>query len=179
MVTKQKIHEAIAALPYDLTGDAKPFAESTPVMRAWTTKQPLRHQGVLVAGIRGCDGAPKHDPSKHVSRMIRRAVLNPADERETRSRGGFFGFDAELLETNLHAFLDSLDQYPLHYVMHLCHAAEVIGYKHPDREFRTFFLLVYQGMVHKFHMTPETESDMDARLCYDRVAAGTVESDFA
>lgn len=181
----------IARLPQSILRDNRPTMvaidpdleghyERAPhqVMRQWTTQLPLRHQGVLLTAIRGCDGAPKEDPSKSLSRMIRRACLNPADERETSVAGGFFGFDPTDLRDNLRALLHSLDQYPLHYVMHLMHASEIIGYKHPNLEFKDFFRLTYALIVNTFHLKVESETDMDLRLTLDRVAAGTTERNF-
>lgn len=148
------------------------------VLRPWVRKLPLRCQGVILTSIRGCDGAQKEDDSKHLSRMIRRAVMNPADPRETDKRGGFFGFNPEALETSLRKFFHSLDQYPLHYVVHLMHASEVIGYLHPDRDFANFFYLVYRLFVSTLHLNPETEDEMISRLILDRIAAGTTERNF-
>src|ERR1700744_3079929 len=130
-MSKVELFEVIDRLPRFCDADGPS------VMRQWTMEIPRRHQGVLVTGLRGCDGAPKEDTSKSISRMIRRAVLNPADPRETRNAGGFFGMKPEDLKANVLDFLHSLDQYPLHYIMHLCHACEVIGYKHPDECYRS------------------------------------------
>lgn len=171
---RESLETTAARLPRSLTRDEAHVS----VLRRWTTVLPLRHQGVLMTAIRGCDGAPKEDSSKTLSRMIRRAILNPADQRETLNGGGFFGFKPEKLVEDVIAFLHSLDQYPLHYVMHMCHASEVIGYKHPEKEFRDFFAVVYQMMVYTFHLMPESEAQMDHRLTLDRVAAGTTERNF-
>src|SRR5436309_2254960 len=84
-MNKENLFAAIDRLPTFCDAD------SEGVMRIWTVGLPRRHQGVLVTAIRGCDGAPKEDSSKSLSRMIRRAILNPADPRETRKAGGFFG----------------------------------------------------------------------------------------
>lgn len=161
------------------------------VLRPWVRALSLRYQGVLVTAIRGCDGAPKEDRSKSLSRMLRRAILNPADERETTMVGGFFGFDPNKLKADLHAFLHSLDAYPLHYVMHLMHAVEVIGYEYPpppnaaDWEYydgqlhlQMFFLEVYVAMCHTLHVNPERREQMAERLTADRIAAGTTETNF-
>jgi hypothetical protein len=168
------INEAIDLLPIQLYPDD---ITPTPVMRDWVNQLPLRHQGILVAGIRGCDGAPKDDPSKALSCSIRRAIMNPADYRETTYERGFLGFSAPRMKKDIEQFLHSLDQYPLHYITHLMHAAEIIGYKSPNVNVRRFFNLVYRTMVKKFHLNPETEEAMDDRLTLDRIAAGTVERD--
>ncbi len=148
------------------------------VLRPWVRDLPLRFQGVLVTAIRGCDGAPKEDSSKNLNRMIRRAVLNPADPRETLHTGGFFGFNADRLEISLAEFFHSLDQYPLHYVMHLTHACEVIGYSHPDRHLAAFFDLAYRLFCHTLHLRPETKEMMVERLTEDRIANGTTARNF-
>jgi hypothetical protein len=165
----------VAALPTHLYRDDVP---ATPVFRDWTAQIPLRHQGVLATAIRGCDGAPKHDPSKCLTALVRRAVLNPADDRETTAGRGFFGFSRDRVVADLPAFLSSLDHYPLHYVLHLMHASEVIAYKHPQHTFREFFYWTYCRMVRAMHLNIETEEALDLRLTCDRVAAGTVESDW-
>lgn len=164
---------AIEDLPLFIEAD-----ELTGVIRMWLHALPLRFQGVLVTAIRGCDGAPKEDPSKALSSMVRRAILNPADPRETLNERGFFGYSPKRLSRELPEFLHSLDQYPLHYVMHLMHASEVIGYLHPSAPMRRFFVLVYRVFCHKFHVNPETIDQLTERLTLDRVAAGTTARDF-
>jgi hypothetical protein len=148
------------------------------VLRPWARELPLRLQGVLVTAIRGCDGAPKEDDSKHLSRMVRRAILNPADERETENEKGFFGFSASTLPRSLGAFFHSLDQYPLHYIMHLCHASEVIGYCCPDPAIGWFFLVCYRLFCHTMHLYPESCTQMFERLTEDRIAKGTTARNF-
>jgi len=168
------LEEAIIQLPQLIDQDDPDGG----VLRPWVRSLPLRFQGVLVTSVRGCDGAPKEDASKSLSRMIRRAVLNPADPRESLKAGGFFGFSPSKLITDLHSFYHSLDQYPLHYVMHLCHACEVIGYCHPSVPFANFFNCNYLLFCDTFHLRPESRESMRDRLVEDRIANGTVESNF-
>lgn len=150
------------------------------VLRPWVRELPLRHQGVLLTAIRGCDIAPKEDNSKRLVAMIRRACLNPADGRESLAAGGFFGFNEDKLYHSILEFLHSMDHYPFHYISHVFHACEVIGYESPeyDMAMAEFFLHVYRMMVHKMHLNPESRTQMAARLTEDRVAKGTVERDF-
>lgn len=56
------------------------------------------------------------------------------------------------------------DGYPHHFLLHLIHCAEVVGYKHPDSNIRENWLSFYLLMSAQFHMTPETEDEMDYRL---------------
>lgn len=150
------------------------------VLRPWIRPLPLRFQGVLLTALRGCDTSPKEDNSKRLVAMVRRACLNPADYRESLAGGGFFGFNPAKLKESLREFLHSLDNYPLHYIMHLTHACEVIAYESPEYggAMAAFFLEVYQSLVRKFHLNPESREAMRERLCEDRVAKGTVERDF-
>lgn len=167
------LEDIIGLLPTHITQDD---IHPTPVMRHWTTELPLRYQGVIVSALRGCDGAPKNDPSKGLTRMIRRAVMNPADARETIYARGFFGFNADDLQVSLREFLKSTDQYPHHYLMHLMHASEVIGYCHPNTVMGAFFQLIYAELCFGMHLMPENKAQMQRRLTMDRIAAGTVES---
>jgi hypothetical protein len=159
------------------------------VLRPWVRIQPLRYQGVLLTAIRGCDVSEKEDPAKDVNRMIRRACLNPADERETTVAGGFFGFDPDKLVVNTKRLLHSLDHYPLHYVGHLTHACEVIGYlgirntnwqveaaNLPSQIMGLFFTGLYLDICYTLHLNPETPEQLHERMTMDRWAAGTVES---
>jgi hypothetical protein len=161
------------------------------VWRPWTRVQPLRYQGVLATAIRGCDISEKEDPAKDLNRMIRRACLNPADERETTVSGGFFGFEPDRLISSTKKLLHSLDHYPLHYVGHLTHACEVIGYlglknttqesecsNLPSLVMGQFFSSVYFDICYTLHMNPETPEQLRERMTMDRWEAGTTERNF-
>jgi hypothetical protein len=136
---RRELSESIADLPLLIKTE-----EHGSVLRSWVSSLPHRLQGVLVTAIRGCDGAPKEDPSKQLSSLVRRAILNPADERESLNERGFFGFSVARTHKDLPEFLHSMDQYPLHFVSHLMHASQVIAYGHPEWAFRRFFALVYR-----------------------------------
>jgi flavin-dependent thymidylate synthase len=45
------------------------------VLQDWVMKLPRRHQGVLLASVRGCDTAPKDDPSKALARCYRGMIV--------------------------------------------------------------------------------------------------------
>lgn len=141
---------------------------NTSILQTWATELPLRHQGVLLAAVRGCDGQPKENSAKPITRAIRGAFLNPADRREMSKPSSFMteGFTQE--ELNL--FLKSWDHYPIHFIDHILHACEVIGYKHPGAGTRVLFQIAYKRMVNKLHLNPESEQEMDTRLTEDRIA---------
>lgn len=61
-------------------------------------------------------------------------------------------------------YLRSLDAIPHHFQLHLLHAVEIVGYKHPDQRIRGWWLQTYERLVHDMHLWPETEEQLDRRL---------------
>lgn len=142
------------------------------ILRDWVIDLPLRHQGVLIAAVRGCDSTPKEDSSKPIIRALRYVFMRPFDEREVDKPRSFMttGFT----EADQIGFLRDWDHYPIHYVQHLMHAAEVVGYCHPDQRERNRWSHLYRMICHKLHVNPETPSEMHVRLTEDRIRSGTV-----
>jgi hypothetical protein len=168
------------------------------ILHDWVMDLPLRHQGVLLTGIRGCDGVPKHDLSKPVMRAIRFFVLINYDMRETICETGFTYWDPKAFREGVEILAKNLDEYPVHFVFHMLHALEVIGYHFPVGAFihepeyaerltkdghglaqaedycGTLFRWAYEKLVRKFHLNSETYDQLQARLHEDRVADKTV-----
>lgn len=134
------------------------------ITQDWVNELGLRHQGVLMTAIRGCDSVPKIDASKSIVRAFRADVLNAhvSDPRKAKSFIQFFDH-GEFIDL-MNVFTSSLDHYPLHYVMHLAHAAEVVGYKHPDQNTSDRWRILYFVVCKRLHVNPETEAQLDARL---------------
>lgn len=135
---------------------------------------PLRHQGVLVSAIRGCDEGPKrpYDSShRELSSYLRFVVLNPADEREVGVPGAFISpnepFDWKASD---------FGHLPQHWYAHIMHAYEIVGYKHPNRKIASGGMLIYCQLVENLHLHIETEAEMDQRLTEDRFVSGTIVS---
>lgn len=149
-------------------------ARGTSILQPWVTELGLRHQGVLLTAVRGCDGVAKHDVSKPVMRAIRATVLVPFDDRELTEPKGFIYFEHQAFKEGVEVLAKNLDEYPVHFVFHVIHALEVIGYKHPLSSIGYPFLYAYRRMVEKFHLNTETREQLDTRLCEDRVKNGTV-----
>ncbi|MDF0540815.1 hypothetical protein PX699_00535 [Sphingobium sp. H39-3-25] len=61
-------------------------------------------------------------------------------------------------------YLRDVDAIPHHFQMHLLHAIEILGYKHPDRRIRGWWHQTYERLVHDMHLWPETEAQLDRRL---------------
>lgn len=61
-------------------------------------------------------------------------------------------------------YLRDLDAIPHHFQLHFLHAAEIVGYKHPDARIRAWWARLYVRLVEDMHLHPETEAEMDRRL---------------
>jgi len=129
------------------------------VVQNWVFHTPMRMQAVLLSAIRGCDGKSKEDPSKAVVRALRRIILHNADPTNSFMK-------EELYNERVDAFVGDIDQYPVHFIMHLTHAAEIVGYKHPDHLIRGRWLDIYRKLVKALHLNPELENQLDVRLGY-------------
>lgn len=61
-------------------------------------------------------------------------------------------------------YLLAVDEIPHHFHLHLMHASEILGYKHPDNHVRNFWCSFYYRLVNDSHLYPESEKLMDERL---------------
>lgn len=136
---------------------------------------PRREQGVLVVGTRGCDSAPKFpldSPERRLTAAIRYAVMIPHDDREVDAAPGCFMTSRPPMDLKL----SMLEHYPMHWVMHVVHACEALGYRHPEPRIAGMWNELYLRAVHSLHLRPEPFHTYVARLGEDRIAAGTVVS---
>lgn len=148
---------------------------SVSILQEWVQSLGLRHQGVLVTAIRGCDGMAKEDSTKPIAREMRGLILVPFDQRElSNARGFMVHFPSEEAEKTFEHLRHSLDHYPVHYLFHLIHAIEIIGYYHPNPQARFEYLRRYRALVTKLHLKPESKRALDWRLNEDRIASNTV-----
>lgn len=141
-----------------------------PVLQDWMMELSWKMQTVIITGIRGCDGLSKNDPSKQIGRAIRLTALRNADATTTYMRHDF----AKVMEATK-TFVDDLDRYPVHFVMHLAHACEIVGYLHPDREVAGAFNAIYQQIVWALHLRPEPMEGLLHRLADKRETVGKFE----
>lgn len=157
------------------------------VLQDWVMELPLREQGTLLTGIRGCDLAPKDPasieerygcstgddtPERHLAAFLRFCVLNPADAREIDIAPGAFFRSSSPKNWKASQF----GHYPLHWYSHLMHCFEVVGYRHPHPGISLQARGIYERLVRNLHLWPESKEQMIARLGEDRIAAGNVVS---
>lgn len=142
------------------------------VLKVWVMRLGRRHQGVLLTAVRGCDTAPKDDPSKLFTRCLRGVILNAhcGDAKKAQT------FMEEIEPANeaerFRKFRTNLDHYPHHFIAHMMHAIEIIGYKHPDLETRDRWHSYYLRLCKGLHVNAETEEQLDTRLNADEDTFG-------
>lgn len=160
------------------------------VLQDWVTGIPLMQQTVLLTAIRGPDGVPKYAPVKWLLRWYRRCVLLSAIDQAvlpdpySQNGGSFTGpssiefhvTDAPRREDTgqldwragmnklVGEYLQTVDATPHHFHMHLLHAVQILGSKHPDAFIRDWWRSVYIRFVNDLHLHPETEAELDSRL---------------
>lgn len=147
----------------------------TSVLQDWVMVLPLREQGTLLTAVRGCDLTPKEpldSVERHLSAWIRCCFMNPADPREVGYEPGAFFQPSP--PPNFRP--SQLGHYPLHWVIHVMHAIEVIAYRHPNFDIANEAFVIYRKMARSLHLNLETKEQMVARLSEDRIATGTVVS---
>lgn len=149
-----------------------------PVTQEWTWELPMMQQTVLLTAVRGPDGLPKYGCVKMLLRWFRRCTLlsamdgrvldNPYDNNGGSFTGPSLPGKVESWEPALNEIVDeylrTLDAIPHHFQLHFMHAAEIVGYKHPDERIRRWWCGLYARLVNDMHVHPETESELDERL---------------
>lgn len=166
------------------------------VLQPWVESLPLRAQGTLLTGVRGCDFAPKNPctiderygcstgedtPERKLTAFLRYCTLVPADPAEIDIPGAWFQSKPPAVWKP-----SQLTHYPLHWYAHLMHCFEVVGYLRPTTQSTlgstsgaecTFEALrIYNRMATALHLNIETAEQLLERLTENRILAGTVVS---
>jgi len=145
---------------------------SKSVLQDWVCELTLQQQTALITAVRGPDGLPKDHISKKVLTFLRRCVLREAftgktiDDPYTAGGGSFMKpWPANTPAFTVFAeYLSATDEVPLHFHMHLVHAAEIIGYKHPSSIISAVWRRFYELAINDLHLEPESPLQMDFRL---------------
>lgn len=163
------------------------MSEAISVLQPWVMALPLRAQGTLLTGYRGCDLAPKHPGSideqygcstgentveRQLVAYLRFLTLVAADSREIDIPGAWFqSKPPEKWKPS------QLMHYPLHWYGHLMHCFEVVAYLRPfDDEHTDRTYGIYTRLAKALHLNPETKTQLIERLTEDRIAKGDVVS---
>lgn len=145
------------------------------VVQDWVSALPFTQQAVLLVALRGPDGMPKETDAKPLIHYLRGTILHPAyPGYEQFAEGTIDGFMRGDYYDNFTGirdkFLMDLEKYPLHFITHLMHAAEIVGYKYRDDKdddidyVGACWQSLYVMMCRRLHLQPETKEQLDARL---------------
>lgn len=134
------------------------------VLHDWVHTLPFQMQALLLTAMRGPDGIEKHCTAKCIVRYLRGIVLKPAGCWSGENDNDFMWGDYSRFEEYCNTFWDDHDAYPHHFIMHLLHCAEAVGYKHPHEETSRYWHLFYVKGCRAFHMNIETHDQLDKRL---------------
>jgi hypothetical protein len=148
----------------------------TGVLQTWVAECPLREQGVLVLALRGPDGVRKEHGAKNIVRALRGCVMVtgatgqplmpgfdlPDDSFMQMYRIGHTD-EAPWQEACIE-FFRSWDEFNVHFLLHLTHACEVLGIRHPEMRVRNRWYELYLRIVKKSHLNPESVDQMIDRL---------------
>ncbi len=138
--------------------------KSETVLHAWVCNLTFQMQALLTTSMRGPDENNKYNAAKAIIRYLRGVILKPAGDWQGHNDNDFMWGDYGAFEKYADEFWQDHDEYPHHFIMHLIHCAEVVGYKHPEKKKAIFWKIFYRNACKSFHMMPETEKEMDARL---------------
>jgi hypothetical protein len=108
--------------------------------------------------LRGSDSVEKNGPGKAVTRALRRLVLNNA----MKDPQAFMPAEYSVIPPALDQ--GTVDGASHHWLMHLIHAVQVVGYRYPNEGLRKFWHEWYIDACRQMHMNPETEGQMRHRL---------------
>lgn len=130
----------------------------------WIAELPFTQQAVLMSATRGADGLQKDTPSKRIVAYIRGVCIKPAYEWDGTNDNSYMWGDYSVFEQHAGVFFSDVDSLPHHFFMHLIHAAEIIGYNHPNLTVRENWIMFYKYACKSFHMLPETIEQLNFRL---------------
>lgn len=139
------------------------------VLQPWVENLSYMQQSVLIAAVRAPDTLRKDHPAKQLMRWYRRCILVCAFEKiihltpEEPCGGKFTGpiVDPYALRND---YLHNVDEVPHHFHLHLLHAAEIIGYRHPNQTISMWWWDFYTLGVNDMHVRPEPLPEMMVRL---------------
>ncbi len=139
------------------------------VLQLWVEELTGMQQSVIISSIRAPDGLHKGHPAKLIWRWLRRCTLycsfgHVVMETPDEPGGGSFTGPIEDVDQAIKDYFYHVDSVPHHAHLHFMHAAEILGYKHPDAGHRHWWHQVYLEAVNDMHLEPETMEEMDRRL---------------
>jgi len=134
------------------------------VLQDWLENISWMKQTVLISAFRNCDTMGSTGPHKTLVRGVRMSIIRSSYRPEKLSSGFIMPTPEEIILAG-HEFVDNeWDCFPLRFVTHLMHAAQVLGDHYPDTKHRLAWSQTYAAMVHGLHLRPESHHNFQKRL---------------
>lgn len=134
------------------------FEKPCSVVRPWLNNLSFKQQTVVLTALRGVDGKEKQDASKNFCKALRMTILHNASP----GIGTFMAFTIKA--EDVYKFAENIDHYPVHWILHFLHAAEIIGEHCPHTDLRIWWNNFYRILVNAMHLNPETAEALQTRL---------------
>lgn len=134
------------------------------VLHDWVMELPFQMQALLLTSMRGPDENNKFNSAKCIVRYMRGVVIKPAGDWHGENDNDFMWADYSKFTTIASNFWEDHDEYPHHFIMHLVHCSEVVGYFHPNAPIRDHWFTFYANACKAFHMNLETIDELKNRL---------------
>jgi hypothetical protein len=130
--------------------------EDSKVLQDWFRTISFKMQSVVISAQRGPD--THHCKNiKSITKWIRRNCQINADTSHS--------FMEERPLPTFEQVEKEIEFCTVHYVLHLLHGLEIIGYKHPETEVRKKAMYFYTQIAGSIlHLTIETEAALNERL---------------
>lgn len=125
------------------------------VLQDWMGELSWKQQSVLLTSLRGPDTSRPVNVKK-VAKWLRKITQNDADPSTEFMNSTNLPTSEELNK--------ELEYCTIHYVCHLMHSLEIIGYNHPNEPIRKIASDYYFGLVRALHLNPETKVQLNTRL---------------
>jgi len=133
------------------------------VVQDWVSNATFRQQATMLSALRGCDGKNKEDPSKKLTRELRKVILKPADpDWENDPNNNFMR--GSITNEDVNRFLDDLDHYPVHWLTHFMHSVHLVSIHHPNSSERLRWYGLYYAICNRLHVGPEADENCLYRL---------------
>lgn len=144
------------------------------VLQEWVNEIPLKEAGVVVMALRGPDGVRKEHPSKNVVRAFRAVTMVSGVTGRPLTLGEDVGEfmqmhrigcpDPAMWNETMRLFFAEWDSYNVHFLLHLMHAASIVGFRHPNEMIMKRWWDFYITGCGAAHLMPEVPHLIRYRL---------------
>lgn len=127
------------------------------ILQDWVTYLDPVAQSNVLKMLRASDVKPSYDGSKNLIKFIRRLVLH----NNYGYVSAFFRVDEGVdLKIAFEQFLECVELFPFHFIVHLRECIQIIAFAHPDERIRKNFLYGEQKLAKIMASRPVTKTSL-------------------